>query len=68
MLPEDTPVTTPVADVIVATEVLLLVQLPLPARLFSVVVPPTHTDVVPVIGPRGFTVRNIVAGQPEPVE
>ena len=49
-VPAATPVTTPVPLPTVATEVLLLVQLPQPVASVSVVVAPTHTVVVPEIG------------------
>ena len=64
LAPAETAVTTPAAGVIVATEVLLLVQLPVPPILLSVAVPPTHMAVVPVIGPNGFTVTDVVVVHP----
>src|SRR5258708_7833975 len=48
VVPADTPVTTPFASTVV-TALLLLLQLPPAGLLLSVVVLPTHTDVVPVI-------------------
>jgi hypothetical protein len=48
-VPELTPVTTPVDELINATAVLLEVQTPLPVVLDNVVVDPIHTEVVPVI-------------------
>ena len=54
-VPAEAPVTTPAAD-IVATGVLLLLQVPLPSSL-SVVVAPLHTVNVPAIADGiGFTV------------
>jgi hypothetical protein len=61
VVPALTPDTTPVEDPIVATDVLLLVQVPPPVALLNAVVPPTHTVVVPVIGVIGFTVIVLVA-------
>ena len=49
MLPAATPVTTPVEASTVAVAVLDDVQTPLAVKLASVVVAPSHTDVVPVI-------------------
>ena len=66
VVPADTPVTTPVPDPIVATAVLLLVQVPPPASL-SVVVSPAHTFVVPLIAAgSGFTDAAKVVLQPVP--
>ena len=48
-VPAATPVTTPEADPIVATEVDELLQIPQVVELLKVLVVPTHTDVVPVI-------------------
>ena len=57
------PVTTPLTLPTVATAVLLLVQTPTPA-LNKVVVLPTHTDVIPVIGAgKGLTNSVVVAMQ-----
>ena len=49
MLPDATPVTTPVLEFTVAVAVLLELHTPPDVVLASVVVLPTHTDVVPVI-------------------
>jgi hypothetical protein len=48
-VPAPTPVTIPVEAPIVATPVLLLLQVTPPVALESVVVLPTHTVAVPVI-------------------
>lgn len=56
VLPPDTPVTTPVVLPTVATDSVPLDHVPFDASL-NVVVDPTHTLVIPVIGPGGaFTV------------
>ncbi len=47
-MPADTPVTTP-AELTVAFEVLLLLQLPPDMLLVSVIVEPTHTLELPTI-------------------
>jgi hypothetical protein len=47
--PGVTPVTIPVVEPIVATEVLLLPHVPLPAPSLNALVCPTHIFVVPVI-------------------
>jgi len=49
-VPPLTPVTTPVADPIVASAVLLLVHVPPEDVSASVVVDSLHTENVPVIG------------------
>jgi hypothetical protein len=62
-----TPVTTPVPATTVATLVGLLLHEPPPVKLVSVVVPPSHTCKVPVIGNgTGFTVATAVLKQPVP--
>jgi hypothetical protein len=43
------PVTTPVAEPTVANKLLLLLQVPPGSDILSVVVPPTHIDIVPVM-------------------
>jgi hypothetical protein len=48
--PGTTPVTIPVNEPTVATAILLLVQVPPPVLLVSVVVLPSHTLNVPVMG------------------
>jgi hypothetical protein len=58
-VPADTPVTMPVVPT-VATDVLLLLHVP-PPEPTSVVVAPTHTELVPVIPGSGFTVTTAVA-------
>ena len=62
-VPVAIPDTTPPDSVIVATVVLPLVHVPLPDRLFSVVVPPVHTVVMPVIA-SGLTDTLVVRTQP----
>ena len=65
--PGDTPPITPPLFT-VATDVVLLVHVPLPAASVNVVVVPTHRPVLPVIGDIGFTVTTFVATQVPPVE
>ena len=55
-VPTVTPVNIPLDEPMIATEVLLLLQVPGPAPSLWVVDPPTHTPGVPVIGDIGFTV------------
>ena len=64
-VPDNTPVTIPVNEPIVATAVLLLVQVPPAAPSLSAVVAPTHACNIPVIavGPE-FTVTVVAAVQP----
>ena len=58
------PVTTPV-ELIVATEVVLLLQVPPAAASPKLVVDPAHTTKVPVIVVgTGLTVMGVVAEQP----
>ena len=57
-------VTKPEEDPIVATVVLLLVQVPPPVPSDSEVVSPAHREVVPVIGDNGLTVTVVTALQP----
>ena len=60
-VPPDLPKTIPVPAPIVATDVLLLLQVPPPASL-NAVVKPAQTTVVPVIAEGfGFTVTTVVA-------
>jgi hypothetical protein len=56
VVPEVIPDTTPLPEPMVATEVLLLLQVPPDTLLLSVLVVPVHTVVVPVIGDAVFTV------------
>lgn len=64
-MPGNTPVTIPVLNPIVAMVVALLVHVPPTVALFSVVVWPTQTLVVPVITDgNGFIVIIFVAEQP----
>jgi hypothetical protein len=67
-VPGVTPVTTPVADVIVATVVLLLDHVPPGVVLLSVTVLPVHTEVRPdiVLG-SGVTVIVVLEIQPPAV-
>ena len=63
------PEATPVPEVIVATEELLLLHVPLPVISLSVVVDPGQTLVFPVIAAgSGFTVNVLVTSDPHPVE
>jgi hypothetical protein len=71
-VPAETPVTTPVPAITVATEGVALLHVPPAVALLKVVVVPEHRVVVPVIRTGfGFTVTVIVNGaptQPPPVE
>ena len=63
VLPEETPVTTPEL-LTVATDVLLLLQIPPVATSVSETEEPAHTDPLPVMAPEtgnGFTVTDLVA-------
>jgi hypothetical protein len=63
-VPTDTPPTTPEDSPAVATDPLLLNQVPPPASL-SPITDPTHTDVTPLIADgNGLTVTGSVAKQP----
>jgi hypothetical protein len=67
-LPAAMPVTTPEADT-VPSALMLLLQFPPGVTSVSVVVEPTHTEVVPVIATGvWFTVTTAVAIQPVPNE
>ena len=67
--PDKTPVTTPVADPIPANEGLPLLQIPPDDNELNTVVPPVHTEVVPVIADgNGLTVTGVVTVQPVPRE
>lgn len=50
-VPEATPVTTPLVEFTVATEVVALLHVPPDTELANVVVDPTHTVAVPVMDP-----------------
>ena len=66
VVPTPIPPTIPVAEPIVPTPGLLLLQVPVPpdaVKLFSVIVEPTHTALRPLISPAAgdmFTVTFIV--------
>ena len=63
--PGDTPITTPVLDPTEAIVSGLLLHKPVPGGQVSVVPAPTHTLIVPVIGPGlGLTVTETLAEQP----
>ena len=62
-MPVDIPETTP-PELIVATDVALLVQVPPVAELASRVVPPVHNARLPVTGGVEITVTKVVAMQP----
>ena len=68
-VPADTPITRPVDEPIVATGVMLLLQVPPVVASLSKVVAPTHTLAVPVIagGPE-VTVTVVVDIQLPPSE
>ena len=64
-LPAVTPVTVPVSEPTLAIAVLLLVQVPPPVVVLSVVDEPAQTDEAPVIGAGpADTVTFLVAVQP----
>lgn len=66
VVPPPNPFTVPVREPIVATPVLLLVQVPPPGVLVIVCVDPKHIGVVPTIGVgERFTVCTLVVKQPE---
>ena len=59
------PVSNPVAEPMVATDVLLLLHVPPVVASINVVVAPAQIVVAPVIAPgSGFTVIVVVVGQP----
>lgn len=67
VVPDVTPVTSPVDEFMVATAVLELAQVPPGVALLRSVVEFTHTDKVPVIGSgRGLTVMARLAVAPVP--
>jgi hypothetical protein len=51
-------------DPIEATAVLLLLHVPPPTALVSVVLSPAHSDDKPAMAARGFTVTTVMAAQP----
>jgi hypothetical protein len=60
-VPPDTPVTTPVDETTVATEVVLLPHVPPAGELARVVVEPTQTTAVPVtVAGNAFTLTVMV--------
>lgn len=64
--PALTPLTSPLPDT-VATDALPVLHVPLPLKLYNVVVLPSHTLAVPVITTgSGFTVTDAVRRQPVP--
>jgi hypothetical protein len=63
-VPAATPDTIPVVGPTVAVAVLLLDQVPGPPASASVVVPPAHMEVIPVMGAMAVTLKTIVATQP----
>jgi len=57
LVPADTPVATPVEETIVATDVVLLVQMPPDVASDRAIVAPAQTERVPLIAAgNGFTV------------
>ena len=63
--PVPTPSTTPENSFTVATDVLLLVQVPPVATSLSVTVKPIQSPTLPPnTGPKAFTVTTVVAEQP----
>ena len=67
VVPPETPVTTPVEAVTVATELLLVVHVPPVVALLNVMLLPWHTEAGPVMGVSRVTVSVVVAVQPAPV-
>ena len=66
-MPPETPVTTPDAEPIVATEGLLLVHVPPVDVLLKVVVDPAHTTATPeIVDGKEFIVTTVVAVQVPP--
>ena len=64
--PPEIPVTTPLPAPIVAIARLPLLQVPVTVVSLSVIVPPAHTGVLPVMAPGELlTVTTVVAIQPE---
>ena len=61
--PPETPVTTPLVPSMVATDVVVLVQVPPGVASLSVVVEPAQIVVIPVIGAVALTVTTCSAGQ-----
>ena len=67
-VPTDTPLIRPLTLLIVATPVLLLVQVPPITALLNVVVAPLQIEKVPVIAEsQALTVSVFVAWVPQPV-
>ncbi len=65
-VPPAIPVITPVEEPTVATAVLLLVHVPLPAASVKVIVDPAQTGVLPEIAAgRALTVTVVVVIQPD---
>ena len=67
VVPPAIPVTRPVAAPMVATPGVPLLQAPPAVASLNVVVLPTHTVSVPVIGDIGFTVTTAETEHPAPV-
>lgn len=64
VLPDVDEVRNPDVGLMVATDVLVLVQVPPIVPSDNVVVSPAHSEVIPVIGDNGLTVTSVVALQP----
>ncbi len=64
-MPGNIPATIPDELPAAATVVLALDHTPPPTEARRVVVPPTHAVVAPVTIAAGFTVKVIMAGQPD---
>jgi hypothetical protein len=68
VVPPLTPLTTPVEDTTVATDVLLLLHVPPDAVFVNVVVDPSHTvNVPPMVPGVGVTLTAWVEAVPQPV-
>jgi len=64
-VPDVTPLTTPVVEPMVATEVLVLLHVPPDVPSVNVVVLPAQTEVVPeIVAGTAFTVTTAIARQP----
>jgi hypothetical protein len=63
VVPDETPLTTPVVDPMVATEVLLLIHIPHAVASLSVVVAPVHTEEAPEMGATASVIVNDVLFQ-----
>lgn len=63
-VPAETPITTPDTVPTFAIAILLLLHVPPPGAPTSVVDPPWHTAIAPLIDGNGLTENDIIAMQP----